>query len=90
MTDAIPLIILHQIDRLNLLQGLFLSVIAPSAVVREIAPSLGDIAERGNILPAAGVGLRYRPFKDYDVQLRVDFGLGKNDHGVYVGIAEAF
>lgn len=55
-----------------------------------IAPSLGDIAERGNILPAAGVGLRYRPFKDNDVQLRVDFGLGKNDHGVYVGIAEAF
>jgi outer membrane protein assembly factor BamA len=55
-----------------------------------IAPSLGDVMDEGNVLPAAGVGLRYRPFKDNDVQLRVDFGFGKNDNGVYVGIAEAF
>lgn len=55
-----------------------------------IAPSSGNIWSRGNLLPAAGAGVRYRPFRSNDVQLRVDFAVGKNDHGAYVGIAEAF
>jgi hypothetical protein len=55
-----------------------------------IAPSAGDLIDDGNLLPAGGVGVRYRPFKNNDVQLRVDLAVGKNDHGVYVGIGEAF
>ena len=55
-----------------------------------IAPSAGDLVDEGNLLPAGGIGVRYRPFKSNDVQLRVDLALGKNDHGVYVGIGEAF
>jgi hypothetical protein len=55
-----------------------------------IAPSAGDLADEGNLLPAGGIGARYRPFKSNDIQLRVDLAVGKNDHGIYVGIGEAF
>jgi hypothetical protein len=55
-----------------------------------IAPSVGDIVSKGNVLPAAGIGARYRPFKDNDINLRLDFAIGKNDNGVYLGIGEAF
>jgi hypothetical protein len=55
-----------------------------------IAPSAGSLFSESNLLPAGGVGVRYRPFKSNDVQLRVDVAVGKNDHGVYVGIGEAF
>jgi len=55
-----------------------------------IAPSAGDLADQSNLLPAGGIGARYRPFKNNDVQLRVDLAVGKNDHGIYVGIGEAF
>lgn len=55
-----------------------------------IAPSAGDIIGSGNLLPAAGVGARYRPFRSNDVQLRVDFAAGKDEHAVYVGVTEAF
>jgi len=55
-----------------------------------IAPSAGDLLDESNFLPAGGIGVRYRPFKSNDVHLRVDFAVGKNDHGVYVGIGEAF
>jgi hypothetical protein len=55
-----------------------------------IAPSLGEVFDHSALLPAAGVGVRYRPFKSNDVQLRVDYAIGKDDHGAYVGISEAF
>jgi hypothetical protein len=55
-----------------------------------IAPSLGDIIDETSVLPAAGVGVRYRPFKDNDVNLRVDFAIGKNDSALYLSIGEAF
>ena len=55
-----------------------------------IAPSAGTIIDKGKLLPAGGIGLRYRPFRSNDVQLRVDLAAGKDDHAVYVGIAEAF
>jgi hypothetical protein len=55
-----------------------------------IAPSLGDVVSDSNLLPAAGTGLRYRPFKDNDVNLRVDIAFGKNDTGVYLSVGEAF
>lgn len=55
-----------------------------------IATSLGDIPSDSNLLPAGGVGLRYRPFKDNDVNLRVDVAFGKNDNGLYLSVGEAF
>jgi predicted nucleic acid-binding protein len=41
--DSSALIIFHQIDRLDLLRVLFEEFIAPPAVAREIAPSLGAL-----------------------------------------------
>jgi hypothetical protein len=55
-----------------------------------IASSLGDLPSDSNLLPAAGVGVRYRPFKDNDVNLRVDVAVGKNDTGLYLSVGEAF
>jgi hypothetical protein len=55
-----------------------------------IAPSAGDLLDESNVLPAGGVGVRYRPFRGNDVQLRVDIAIGENDHGLYLGIGEAF
>jgi hypothetical protein len=55
-----------------------------------IAPSAGNLIDESNLLPAGGIGVRYRPFRSNDVQLRVDVAVGKNDHGIYVGIGEAF
>jgi predicted nucleic acid-binding protein len=43
VTDSSSLIILYQIGRLELLRSLFRAVIAPPAVTREIAPSLGAL-----------------------------------------------
>jgi predicted nucleic acid-binding protein len=43
VTDSSPLIVLYQIDRLELLRSLFRAVVAPPAVTREIAPSLGAL-----------------------------------------------
>ena len=55
-----------------------------------IAPSIGDILSDSNSLPAGGVGIRYRPFKNNDVRLRLDMAFGKDASGVYLGIGEAF
>ncbi|HEX7854387.1 MAG TPA: BamA/TamA family outer membrane protein [Sphingobium sp.] len=55
-----------------------------------IAPSVGDFLGNGTVLPGAGLGVRYQPFKDNDVHLRLDLAIGKNESGVYVGIGEAF
>lgn len=42
------------------------------------------------IKPAGGVGLRFRLFRDRRMNLRLDLATGKEDHGVYLGILEAF
>lgn len=55
-----------------------------------IASSVGKFVDEGNLLPAAGVGVRYLPFKNNDVQLRLDVAIGNNSNGVYLGIGEAF
>ncbi len=62
VTDASPLIILHQIGRLDLLRGLFLRVFAPPAVAREIMPSLGGLPswvreQQSPTIPEAAVAL---------------------------------
>lgn len=55
-----------------------------------IALGVSNFFSKGNVLPGAGAGLRYRPFKGNDVQLRLDMAVGKNTTGVYLGIGEAF
>jgi outer membrane protein assembly factor BamA len=42
------------------------------------------------IKPAGGIGVRYRIFKDRRMNLRLDLAAGRNDHGIYLGILEAF
>jgi predicted nucleic acid-binding protein len=43
--DSSPLIIFHQIGRLDLLRDVFDELVAPPAVAREIAPSLGRLPD---------------------------------------------
>lgn len=42
VADASPLIVIRQIDRLDLVQGILGEVLIPPAVAEEVAPSLGD------------------------------------------------
>jgi outer membrane protein assembly factor BamA len=42
------------------------------------------------IKPAAGIGLRYRVFRDRRMNIRLDLAAGRGDHGIYLGILEAF
>jgi predicted nucleic acid-binding protein len=42
VSDASPLIVFHQFGRLDLVRAVLGEVLIPSAVAREIAPSLGD------------------------------------------------
>lgn len=55
-----------------------------------IAPSFGDVLDDSTLLPSAGVGVRYQPFRKNDVNLRLDVAVGWHGPGVYLGIAEAF
>ena len=41
--------------------------------VADLRPMPRTLIDDGNLLPGAGGGVRYRPFKDNNVQLRVDF-----------------
>ena len=43
-----------------------------------------------SIKPSAGIGLRFRFFKHEKLNLRLDYGFGRVDQGVYVHIREAF
>ncbi len=43
-----------------------------------------------HIKPAGGIGVRYKIFKDRRMNLRLDLAAGRNDHGIYLGILEAF
>lgn len=54
-----------------------------------IAPSLSQLSD-SKFLPSAGAGLRYRPSKQTNINLRLDFAVGRDAQGVYVGIGEAF
>ncbi len=42
------------------------------------------------IKPSAGAGIRYRVFRDRSLNARMDFAVGKGDHGFYLGILEVF
>lgn len=41
-------------------------------------------------LPAAGIGIRYRASKQYNINIGLDYAWGKDDSGIYFLIGEAF
>ncbi|MXV51162.1 BamA/TamA family outer membrane protein [Pedobacter sp. HMF7647] len=42
------------------------------------------------ILPGGGVGARFKVFRSRNINIGIDGALGKNDHGIYFRIGEAF
>lgn len=57
--------------------------------VGEVAPTVGKF-NADNLLPAGGVGLRFVAAKKNHINLRFDYGIGKDGGGFYMGVAEAF
>lgn len=54
----------------------------------EVAPTFKDFG--GEILPAAGVGVRFVLSKKHQVSLSLDIGVGKEGTEYYFGVGEAF
>lgn len=54
-----------------------------------VAASIGDIFS-ATVLPAGGVGARYRLTRNYPMNLRLDYAWGRDDGYLYFGISEAF
>jgi len=63
--------------------------IAAFVGVGEVAPTLGAF-NNDNLKPAGGAGIRYTLAKKNHVNLRVDYAVGLQGGGVYMGISEAF
>ncbi len=59
------------------------------AGVGDVAPSFGDYRLDG-LLPAGGIGLRFKASTDYNVNVRLDYARGKDGDAVYFSIGEAF
>jgi outer membrane protein assembly factor BamA len=60
------------------------------AGVGEVAPGLGDLNSK-DLLPSAGLGIRYLLAKENHVNFRFDYAWGKaGNRGLYVGVGEAF
>ena len=57
--------------------------------VGEVAPELGSF-NNDNLKPAGGAGIRYTLAKKNHVNLRVDYAVGRQGGGIYMGVAEAF
>ena len=57
--------------------------------VAEVAPTVGKFNAE-NMLPAGGVGLRYMVARKNHLNLRFDYGIGKDGGGFYMGLGEAF
>jgi len=57
-----------------------------------IADVLGSYSDNqfAEIKPSAGVGLRFAILPDNKMNLRIDAGLGRGDHGIYFNMMEAF
>ena len=55
----------------------------------EVAPDVGAF-NYDNLKPAGGAGIRFILAKKNHVNLRVDYAVGKQGGGVYMGVAEAF
>ncbi len=57
--------------------------------VGEVAPELSQF-RADNLLPGAGVGLRFTVAKKNHINLRIDYAVGKDGGALYIGVAEAF
>lgn len=55
----------------------------------EVSPDLGSF-NGDNLKPAGGAGVRFTLAKKNHVNLRVDYAVGLQGGGVYMGVAEAF
>ncbi|MEN8006791.1 MAG: BamA/TamA family outer membrane protein [Candidatus Krumholzibacteriota bacterium] len=44
----------------------------------------------GDTLPGAGIGLRFRMIESFRINARIDYGWGKNDQALYIGLGEAY
>jgi len=57
---------------------------------------LGDVSEEFNsfdfsdVKPSYGLGLRYMILRERKVNIRLDFGFGRETQGIYINITEAF
>jgi hypothetical protein len=54
-----------------------------------VAPEVGKF-NADNLKPAGGAGVRYTLAKKNHVNFRVDYGIGLDGGGVYMGLSEAF
>ena len=55
----------------------------------QVAPSVGDLGE-AEVLPAGGLGLRFKLTREFPMHMRFDYAWGKNDNLFYFSVAEAF
>jgi hypothetical protein len=55
----------------------------------QVAPNLGDLGS-ATLLPAGGLGLRFKLTKEFPMHMRFDYAWGKNDNLFYFSVAEAF
>jgi len=59
------------------------------AGVGSVAPSLGDLTDSVT-LPSGGAGLRFRASKTYNVNISLDYAIGRDSEALYFYIGEAF
>lgn len=57
--------------------------------VGSVAPSLGGLADSVT-LPSGGAGLRFRASKTYNVNISLDYAIGRDSEALYFYIGEAF
>ena len=57
--------------------------------IGQVAPSLNEFTAE-NILPSAGLGVRFRASEEQRVNLSLDYAAGKDSDAVYFRIGEAF
>ncbi|HEX5030008.1 MAG TPA: BamA/TamA family outer membrane protein [Candidatus Eisenbacteria bacterium] len=57
--------------------------------VGQVAPDLGGLGD-ASLLPAGGLGLRYRLTRQFPMHMRFDVAWGKNENLFYFSVAEAF
>ena len=57
--------------------------------VGEVSPSIGAF-NNDNLKPGGGAGIRYTLAKKNHVNLRIDYALGLQGGGIYMGVSESF
>jgi hypothetical protein len=55
----------------------------------QVASSVGKL-RKSEVLPAGGLGLRYKLTREFPMHIRFDYAWGKNGNLVYFSVAEAF